>query len=530
MSTFESRELSPVRRWGTLAVVSTASFLILLATSSINVALPSLVVDLSASTRDLQWIVDGYNLVFASFVLAFGSLSDRYGRKGALLTGLAVFGVAALAGSRAGNANQLIVAQAMMGLGAAMIFPTTLSILSNVFTERRERARAIGIWGAVTGIGGGLGPVLGGGLLTGFWWGSILLTFGIVAAVIAVAVALTVITSRDPSVPRLDSGGLFLSVAAVGSLVYTVIEAPHRGWLAPLTIAGFTAAQLLMVALVWWELRTAQPMLDVRLFRNPRFSAASGAVAFSYFALFGFIFLGTMYMQFVKGYSPLGLGVRLLPMAAATAVGSLVGTMLAVRIGNKAVMTTGMLLFAAVFAWISRDDTATGYPVFVGQMLMIGLGLGATTGPATEAIMGAVSKEQAGIGSAMNDATRELGGTLGVAVLGSIYASLYADHLTAANAALPAPARDAAAESIGAAQLVAAHLPDPAAAQALLHSATGAFLDGFSAACLAAAGVTLFAAIVTAFCLPSRPTAPRVATEAATPPARWSTDSAVAAA
>jgi EmrB/QacA subfamily drug resistance transporter len=506
MFAVQSRELSPARRWGTLAVVSTASFLILLATSSINVALPSLVADLSASTRDLQWIVDGYNLAFASFVLAFGSLSDRYGRKGALLTGLAVFALAAVAGSRADSAGHLIAAQAAMGLGAAMIFPTTLSIISNTFTERRERARAIGIWGAVTGMGGGVGPVLGGGLLTGFWWGSILLTLAIVAAVIAVAVALTVVTSRDPSTPRLDKLGLVLSVLAVGSLVYTVIEAPHRGWLAPPTIAGFTAAQLLLVALVWWELHTPQPMLDVRLFRNRRFSAASGAVAFAYFALFGFIFLGTMYMQFVKGYSPLGAGTRLLPVAGAIAVGSLVGTMLAVRIGTKVVVTAGMVMFATVFTWLSVDDAATSYLALVGQMVMIGLALGSTTGPATEAIMGAVSKEKAGIGSAMNDATRELGGTLGVAVLGSIYVSLYADHLTGSTtAALPAPARDAAAESIGAAQLVAAKLPDPAAAYALLHSATNAFLDGFSAACLAAAGVTLFAAIVTAICLPARP-------------------------
>jgi EmrB/QacA subfamily drug resistance transporter len=498
--------MSAARRWATLAVVSTASFAILLATSSINVALPSLVRDLSASTRDLQWIVDGYNLAFASFVLAFGSLSDRYGRKGALLSGLAVFGLAAVAGSRAGSAGQLITAQAVMGLGAAMIFPTTLSIISNTFPERRERARAIGIWGAVTGMGGGIGPVLGGGLLAGFWWGSILLTLGIVAAVIAVAVALTVITSRDPSTPRLDKVGLVLSVLAVGALVYTVIEAPARGWLAPLTIAGFTAAELLLIALVRWELHTPTPMIDVRLFRNRRFSAASGAVAFGYFALFGFIFLGTMYMQFVKGYSPLNLGVRLLPMAGAVAVGSLVGTMLAVRIGNKVVITVGMLMFATVFRWISVDDAATGYPALVGQMVMIGLALGSTSGPATEAIMGAVSTEKAGIGSVMNDATRELGGTLGVAVMGSISVSLYADHMTgSATAALPPSARDAAAESIGAAQLVAARLPDPAAAHALMNSATGAFLDGFAAASLAAAGVTLFAALVTAICLPSRP-------------------------
>jgi len=484
-------EVPTTRRYATLAAVCAASFTILLATSSMNVALPSLVSDLSASTRDLQWIVDGYNLAFASFVLAFGSLSDRYGRKGALLLGLSVFAAAAVAGSRATSPRELIAAQAVMGLGAALIFPTTLSIISNTFTERGERARAIGIWGAVTGMGGGLGPVLGGGLLEGFWWGSILITLALVAVGVAMAVALTVTTSRDPSVPRLDVGGLALSVLAVGSLVYTVIEAPARGWLSPMTTAGFTTAELLLVALVWWELHSAAPMLDVRLFRNPRFSAASSAVAFAYFALFGFIFLGTMYLQFVKGYSALGAGTRLLPVAGSIAVGSLVGTQLAVRIGNKAVVTAGLLLFTAAFTWISTADGATGYPSLVGQMVLVGLGLGATTGPATEAIMGAVSKEKAGIGSAMNDATRELGGTIGVAVLGSIYASIYASHLTGSGAAagLPTQARGAAAESIGAAQQVAAAMPDATAAGALMHGATNAFLDGFSIACLVAAGV-----------------------------------------
>jgi EmrB/QacA subfamily drug resistance transporter len=495
-------------RYATLAVVSVASFTILLATSAMNVALPSLVRELSASTRDLQWIVDGYNLAFASFVLAFGSLSDRYGRKGALLLGLSVFAIAAVAGSRAGSAHALIAAQAVMGLGAALIFPTTLSIISNTFTERRERARAIGIWGAVTGMGGGLGPVLGGGLLNGFWWGSILLTLALVAVVIALAVALTVTTSRDPATPRLDLGGLALSVLAVGSLVYTVIEAPSRGWLAPLTTAGFATAALLLIALVRWELSAPEPMLDVRLFRNLRFSAASSAVAFAYFALFGFIFLGTMYLQFVKGYSALGAGTRLLPVAGAIAVGSLLGTQLAVRIGNKVVVSAGMVLFATAFIWIATADGATGYPALVGQMVLIGLAVGSTTGPATEAIMGAVSKEKAGIGSAMNDATRELGGTLGVAVLGSVYVSSYAGQLTGSGGtvALPPQARHAAAESIGAAKLIAAAIPDPTAAAAFVHDATSAFLDGFHLACLVAAGVTVLGALIAAVFLPARPT------------------------
>ncbi len=490
-----------------LAVVCAASFLTMLATSAINAALPTLIGDLSASTNDLQWIVNGYNLAFASFVLAFGSLSDRYGRKGALLLGLTVFGGAAAAGSQAVSAEQLIAAQAVMGLGAALIFPTTLSIISNTFTERATRAKAIAVWGAVTGLGAGLGPVVGGGLLKGFWWGAILVCLALLAAGVAITVLAVVTTSRDPATPRLDLLGLTLSVLGVGALVYTVIEAPERGWLDPITCTGYGVSGECLFLLVVWELRCREPMLDVRLFRNPRFSAASMAIACAYFALFGFVFIGTQYMQFVKGYSPLSAGTRLLPIAAAIGVGSIVGTLLAVRIGNKIVVTTGMALLTADFLWLAGIDSATSYGELVATMVALGLGLGFTSAPATEAIMGVVSKEKAGIGSAMNDATRELGGTLGVAVVGSVFVSIYADQLTNSSGAtaLPPGARDVASESIGAAQAIAAGLPDAASAGALLDSATTAFLDGFGAGCLAAAGVTALGALIVALFLPAKP-------------------------
>ncbi|MGQ0467835.1 MAG: MFS transporter [Sporichthyaceae bacterium] len=508
-----------------LATLCAGTFTIMLATSTMNIALPALVTDLQASTRDLQWIVDGYNLAFASFVLAFGSLSDRYGRKGALILGLAVFAGAAMVGSTADSTAQLTAAQVVMGLGAALIFPTTLSIISNVFTGRAARAKAIGIWGAAAGLGAGFGPMIG-GAMTDIWsWrGSLLLLMALAAGVAALS-ARYVHTSRDPSTPRLDLGGLALSVLAVGSLVFTIIEAPKHGWGSTETLAGFAVSLALFAALIGWELRSPEPMLDVRLFANPRFSAASGSLAFVYFAIFGFIFLGTQYLQFVLGYSPFEAGLRIAPFAVAMGVGSVVGTVLAVRIGNKLVVTAGLVLLAFSFAWISVDDTSTGYLVIVLQVVPMGLGAGLTSAPATEAIMGEVPKEKAGIGSAMNDATREFGGTLGVAVVGSIQASLYATSLadSSALAALPESVRGVAGDSLGAAQQVIAGIGDPALADAVAQASSDAFLSGFSVGCLVVAGVCTVGAILTAWLLPARPAAEAeqlAPAPAAGPPAR----------
>lgn len=496
-----------------LAVICASTFLVSLAALAVNIALPTLVVELGATTRDLQWIVDSFNLVFATFVLAFGSLSDRYGRKGALLAGLAVFGGAAVGASQAGSSGALIAWQAVMGLGAALIFPATLSLLTNVFTERAARARAIGAWGASAGIGAGSGPVLGGWLLESYSWGTVFVAFAVLAAAILLASAAVVTTSRDPATPRIDVVGLVLSVVGVGLLVYTVIEGPERGWLAPLTIGGFVGAAAVITVFVIWERRCAEPMFDVALFRDPRFTASSAAVTLAYFALFGFVFLVTQYFQFVRDYSPVETGLRILPVATAIAVGSVQGVLLAVRIGTKIVVTAGMLSFTAAFMWISSLQVSTTYPEIVGQMILLGLGVGLTSTPATEAIMGAVSADRAGIGSATNDATRELGGTLGVAVIGSIYASLYAGGLGASPSLdlLPADARAVATDSIGAAQIVGqrvGELAGPAAGQAVLDAATAAFLHGLSVGCLVAAGVTAAGAVITATLLPARPSIP----------------------
>ncbi|MCQ4128210.1 MFS transporter [Rhodococcus erythropolis] len=497
-------------RLSVLLVLCAATLAISLATTAINVALPSLALDFQANNRELQWIVDAYNLLFATFVLAFGSLSDRYGRKGALLLGLTIFGGGAVGASFADSSGQLIAWQAVMGLGAAFVYPTTLSILSNVFTERTEKAKTIGIWGATTGVGVACGPILGGWLLEHFWWGSVFLALAAGAAIAIGVSAAVVTTSRDPSAPRIDVGGLVLSVLAVGTLVYTVIEAPEHGWISAATLGGFALAAALLFAMVMWERNQDEPMIDVQLFTNMRFTAASAAVTFAYFALFGFIFLISQYFQLVRGFGPLDTGLKFIPVAASIAVGSVLGTILAVRLGNKLIVTVGLALFSAAFLWISTLSESTSYTEIALQMIPLGLGLGLTAAPATEAIMGAAPPEKAGIGSGMNDATREVGGTLGVAIIGSVYASLYASSLSSSDAAqnLPDHVRSAVEESVGGAVIASEQLRatgEHNTAQTISDVANHAFLDGLAAGSYVAAAVTALGALIAAAFLPSRP-------------------------
>src|SRR5919201_812796 len=377
-----------------------AAFVINVDTTIVNVALPTLVRQLHASTTQLQWVVDAFNLLFAGSVLAAGSLSDRFGRKGVLLGGLSVFGLASLAGGLMDSPGQLIAARAVMGVGAAMVFPSTLSLITNVFTERGERARAIGMWGAVTGVAIALGPIVGGWLLELSDWPSIFFAMTPIAAIAGLLVAGYVPTSRDPRAPRIDRAGFALSTATVGLLVYAIIEAPNHGWGSVRTLAAFALTALLGAAFVAWERRTQEPMLDLSLFRNPRFTAASGSVAISFFALSGFIFLVTQYFQFIKGYGPLSTGVRLLPVASCVAISSILGARLAVRLGTKLVVAAGLSAMAAFYLWVTTTSTSTGYGTIAAQMVVLGAGMGLTSAPATEAIMGVVPKAKAGIGSA----------------------------------------------------------------------------------------------------------------------------------
>lgn len=492
-----------------LLALCCAVFVVNVSTTIVNIALPTLVDELGASTRDLLWIVDAFNLAFAALVLAAGSLSDRFGRKPFLVSGLCVFLVASMAGAWSDSADALIFWRAVAGIAAAVVYPVTLSILTNVFTERSERVAAVSIWGAATGLSVAVGPVVAGALVETFWWGSILVFNGAAAAGAAFLALCFVPNSRDPSTPPLDYVGLVLSTLALGSLVYTIIEAPDHGWTSPSTVIGFVSAAILLAIFVFQESRVEHPMLDVRLFKNLRFTAASGAVTNAFFALFGFIFLVTQYFQSVRDYGALETGVRMLPVAGSIAVASLIGPRLAVLIGSKIVVASGLMSLSVAFGWASTIGVSTSYLEVAGQMLFLGAGIGLTSTPATEAIMGVVSPDKAGMGSAVNDATRELGGTLGVAVIGTVALSVYREGLL--DAPLPQqlaePARDSVGAAIAASQQVAASPGDAGVhvAAQLTELARTSFVDGFSTGCVVACAVTAAAAILTLIYLPAHP-------------------------
>ena len=364
-------------------------------------------------------------------------------------------GVGAAAANGVGS---LVFWRVVMGAAAAFILPTTLSIISRSFPDQTARAKAIGAWGAATGAAVAFGPIVGGALLERDSWASVFSVMVPLALVTLVAALLVLPRDKPQAGAPLDLRGLTVSAVALTALVYTIIEAPYWGWASGRTIGGFVLAAAAVGVLIAVERRQPHPMLDVRLFANLRFTAASGAVTLAFFALSGFIFLIILYFQITRGYSALEAGVRTLPVAASIAVSSGIGTVLSVRLGNKVVVSTGLILVAIGYGWVALAQTATtSYGVSVLQMLFLGTGMGLSTTPATEAILGVVRPEQAGVGSAVNDATRLVGGTLGVAVMGSISASLYRNGIQTDD--LPASVRYIARSSYGAGHQVATSLP-----------------------------------------------------------------------
>ncbi|HEX3623239.1 MAG TPA: MFS transporter [Acidimicrobiales bacterium] len=494
------------RRWAILGVLSLSVFLAVVDNTIVNVALPTMSEKLHASTSQLQWIVDAYSLVFAGLLLVGGSLGDRYGRKGALQLGVGAFAVFSVFAGLSGSVHVLIVARALMGLAAAFIFPATLAILTNTFTIAKERAAAIGVWTGVVGLAVALGPLSGGALLQRFWWGSIFFV-NIPVAAIALALGMWLIpTTRDPAAPRLDFLGFALSIVGIVTVVYTTIEAPGRGWSNPATVGGYAVGVGVLAFFAIWERRVAQPMLDVTLFRNIRFSAASFSITVSFFALFGFIFLITQYFQLVRGYDTLSAGVHTLPFALATGAVAPAAPALASRLGTKIVVPAGLLLMAVGFFVASTLGVDTPYfgPVLV-SMVLIAVGLGLVAAPSTDAILAVLPPAKAGVGSAVNDVTRELGGAFGVAVVGAVFSSVYGPQLVQrlSGLGLPAPALAAARQSTAAALGVASLAPQPAR-QAIIDAARLSFVDGFSRGSLVCTGVVFAGAIFAFLVLPTR--------------------------
>lgn len=498
------------RRWWTLGVLCLSVLVIAFDTTILNVALPTLVRSLSATADQLQWIVDAYSLVFAGLLLTTGSLGDRYGRRFVLIIGLLAFAAGSSLAASAGSASQLIAIRAFMGLGGALIMPSTLATMVTIF-PRKERAQAIAIWTTAIMLGIPLGPIMGGWILDHFSWQAVFLINLPVVALALVGVLAFVPESRSPAVVALDPLGALLSIAGLAALLYAIIEAPVHEWTGRTTLATLAAALILLGAFLFWELRCAHPMLPLHLFADRRFSIASLSITLVYFALMGGLFFLTQYLQFVLGYSPLDAGVRIVPLTLGLAMGAPLGAALVKRLQTRYVVAAGLAIAAGGLAILTTCTPTSGYGPVALTLVVLGFGMGLAAAPAGDLMMGAVPEERFGVGSAVNDTTQEVGGALGVAVLGSVLAASYSAKMGPAVGFLPAPLAAVARNSIGGALGVARHLPG-ASGQPLVTAAKLAFVQAMSAGVLVGVGIGLAGAIIALLLLP-----PRVAEPASTP-------------
>ncbi|HEV8567656.1 MAG TPA: MFS transporter [Actinoplanes sp.] len=490
------------RRWAILGVLVISLLVVVLDNTVLNVALRTIADPqrgLGASQSQLEWAINSYTLVFAGLLFTAGILADRFGRRITLTLGLALFGMASLVSAYAGSADQLIWARALMGLGAAAVMPSTLSIISNVF-DPRERGRAIGVWAGAVGLGVAIGPIVGGLLLEHFWWGSVfLINVPIVAA--GVVLVLTLIPeSRDPRPGRIDIVGVLLSIVGLTLLTYGVIQGGEDGFGRTQAWGTIAAAAIILASFVLYERRISFPSLDVKLFANRQFSASVGMIGLVFFAGLGTLFFSAFYLQLVRGYGPLASGALFLPFAVAQMVFAPRSAAMVKRFGPKAVGTVGLLLVAASLAgWLVVDATT---PIWVVGALffVMGVGMANVMPPATEAIMAVLPREKAGVGSAVSNTVRQVGGALGVAALGAVLSSAYRDDVASATTGLPAAARSAAEESISGAYGVAEHAGP--AGPALIQHANDAFIGAMHYAAIGSTVVALIGALVALAWLP----------------------------
>ncbi len=484
------------RRWLILAVMCLSLVLIVAAVSSLNLAIPTIRGALNASGTQLLWIVDSYGLVFAGFLLPAGALGDRFGRREALIVGLLIVLVTSVGASYAGSPAALIAWRSAMGLGAALMMPATLSIVTVVF-PKRERSRAIAIWVGFAGAGGALGLLGGGILLEAFWWGSVFFVNVPIAAAALIATVAIVPTSRDSEKRPLDCVGAVVSIVGLAALLYAIIEGPARGWGEPLTIAGFVAAAVLLTSFVLWELRTNWPMLDPRFFKNRRFSIGSISITMVFLTMFGFFFVITQYFQFVQGLSPLNAAVRTLPLTGIFILISPLSVTLKRRFGGRATVTFGLLVGALGFGMFGLLTPDSPYWFIVIPMMIMSGGMAMMMAQSSEAIVTSLPQDKAGVGSAVNDTTREVGGAIGIAVMGSILAVGYRSGLGDVVDTLTPESAERVRDSIGQALAVAADAPAEQA-RLITDAAANAYTDGLALAFFVSAGLMVATAIVVA--------------------------------
>ena len=489
------------RRWKTLGVLSLSLVIIGLDNTILNVALPTLQHEFDASPSKLQWMVDSYLLVFAGLLLVFGVLGDRFGRKRALQAGISIFGLASLGALVANSADQVIVVRAAMGVGAALIMPATLSIIANLFTGK-ERGKAIAIWAALAAIGIGLGPLTGGLLLEYFDWSSVFMV-NVPFAVAALLLGIRYVPeSRDPRPGSFDLPGAVLSTAGFSLLVYAIIEAPGQGWTSGPIVGLLAASVLLLGAFLWWERRIDEPMLDLGFFCNASFSVGTAAVSVAFFGLLGGIFALTQYLQFVHSYSAIEAGAIMSPLALGLMMGAGSSSKATERLGVSRVVAVGLIGLAVMLALTSLWGPKTGAVTLAVWFFGLALAMGWVMAPATSAVVGAVPAAKSGIASATNTVARMVSGALGVAVIGSLVNSLYANDMDGSLPGLPAQAQAGAEESIGAASVIAAQLPDNSASS-LLATAGDAFTQAMGVGLLVAAALAAGTALVAVHFLPS---------------------------
>ena len=500
------------RRWLTLFVLCLSLIVIVVDNSILNVALPTLARPvarggLNAADSDLQWIVDSYVLVFAGLLLTAGSLGDRFGRYKVLAGGLAVFGLGSFLAAFAGSSGQLIGFRALMGVGGAFIMPATLSIITNVFTDPKERGRAIGVWAGFSAIGLAIGPATGGLLLEHFWWGSVLLVNVPIVAIALVGGFLLVPDSRDPAAPRVDVPGAALSIVGFATLLWGLIEGPTKGWTSTPIVGAFVVGLSLLGLFLWWERTTPTPMLDLNFFRNRRFSAASAAITLTFMALMGTIFGLTQYLQSVLGFSPLKAGALLIPMSAVMMVLAPMSARIVERVGTKLVVGSGLLIVSVALLSQTQLTASTPTVLVVLSTLLLAVGMANVMAPATESIMGSLPRAKAGVGSAVNDTTRQVGGAVGVALIGSLLASVYRGDVRTglADAGVSGSLVGKASSTVQAGVAVGGDVGGRAGAT-IVSVAHDAFLSGYHLGVLVAAVITLTAAAGVFLWLPARAT------------------------
>jgi EmrB/QacA subfamily drug resistance transporter len=497
------------QRWIAFIFMGVSMLIISLDNTVLNLALPSIAKDLGSSGTQLQWIVDAYVLAIAGMLLTIGYLGDRLGRKPALIVGLIIFGIFSLGAALSGSNNMLIAMRALMGIGAATIMPATLSILTATFREPKERAVAIALWAAVFSLGMGIGPLVGGYLLENFHWSSVFYINIPVVVVGIIGGAIFIENSKTAHPRKLDVPGALLSIAGLFALVYAIIQAGQDGWTATHVLWAFGATIVLLGSFIIWEMKYSNAMLPLKFFKNMSFSGANIVLMMVHFGMVGsFFFLG-QFLQSVQGYTPLQAGVRLLPMALVSFIAAAASAWVARVLGTKFTVAIGIAIAAVgfyYFATIAAVDVS--YPKFMLAMCITALGIGLTMSPATNSIMGSVPVDQSGIASAMNSTTRQIGGALGVAVLGTVLNSTYISHVNTVSwpAALPSSALEVIRGSVQGANAVAqaAQAQSPQLSQMIINTSHQAFTDGSERALIIGAIIMAASAILSVLILPSK--------------------------